>query len=1157
MYLKAIEIYGFKSFANKVRINLNPGVTAIVGPNGCGKSNIVDAIKWCIGEMSWKSLRMPSMMDVIFAGTTKRQPLNLAEVTLIFDNQERKLNFDFSEVAVTRKIYRSEQSEYFINRTECRLKDIREMFLDTGIGSSGGYAIIDQGEVERVLNASPEERREIFEEVAGVSRYKAKREEALKKLEKVEYDLSLLSGNMEIINEQIKKLDSEAKKARLQQKYKEELKEAEIALIVKEINNNKSLIEQEKAALEPINNEISEISSSITAMEAELSTLNISFTEKNEEEKRIYEEISTTKSNITRIEGNLLKNKELIEALSAQIKQLEETENKNKTWQEKIGPEIKQKKEKLNELKNSYDSLKTEYESVINEMKALQEQIFSIDAQLQEYDKKIQQNYQEELDITREIALIESDIVNTKNEILSLERDKGKIVLDINELQEKSKNISEKINFNKTEFNKLLEKKETKTQEKKSLEIQAKEIEDKILNLNLKNSSEKSRLETLLIQAEKDSYWKGVQSVLGSGIPGIIGTLRHLLKFDKEDKTFIEDAFGKFLDSVVVENENTALKCIEHLKYTQQGRCRFIILDKIPIINSENTNAFSILNKIKFNDEYSNLVKFLAANITFSSSEVKGDFWITGGIEKVFTSQDYWQDIEILKEEIKNNETELNKLLLEKENIQTQISNIQKELQEIEDEISKGNINIISLENEFKTISENLEIKQKNYQIIEKELVSKNKILEDYREKETALKLKLEEIRKNANEFKDLIASLKNQRAELEQKNLSLKEQAGFKNYNISGFQKELERYETEIRNLEQRLTETINETNQIGEKKVELTKKIEELKNSIEKLSTQDIEERNNLKELEIRKTTIADEIEKIKNDIERLNHLLKENKELLDENLQKKQEIDLKINTYSTRIEDLMARLKNDWQTEYESVKDKVENIEVDLERINFLRKRIENMGDVNMTAPQEYEALIAKYNTINSQIEDLNKAKSDLKTAITRINETTIENFKKTFDKVQSYFKQIYSTLFNGGEASLILTNPDNILETGVEIMAHPPGKKLISIFQLSGGEKSLTALALLFSFFCVNPSPFCVMDEVDSALDEANVERFVKLIKEFSSTTQFIIITHNKRTMEIADVMYGITMEELGVSKVISVDLKKAIDMTQSQPVGAKI
>ena len=379
MYLKAIEIYGFKSFANKVKMPLRPGITCIVGPNGCGKSNVVDSVKWCVGEMSWKSLRMPSMMDVIFAGTTKRSQLNMAEVSMTFDNESRKLPLDFSEVTVTRKIYRSEESEYFINKVQCRLKDIREMFLDTGIGTDG-YAIIDQGEVEYVLSASAEERRELFEEAAGVSKYKAKREEALRKLEKVDADLVRLADSMALIDEQIKKLDTEAKRARTQLKYKEELTAAEVSMLVKEISGYNGEVEAENAALEPVQRELAETATAITALEGELAAMNLTLTQRQEEERVLNEAIASVKFEKVRLEGTIVGNGNTAEVVASQTKALEESGRRNEEAIAASAPRIEETRVSLANAAAGLDALKNDYETGLAELAKIEEEMNVVDA---------------------------------------------------------------------------------------------------------------------------------------------------------------------------------------------------------------------------------------------------------------------------------------------------------------------------------------------------------------------------------------------------------------------------------------------------------------------------------------------------------------------------------------------------------------------------------------------------------------------------------------------------------------------------------------------------------------------------------------------------------------------------------------------------------
>ncbi|HNW44478.1 MAG TPA: AAA family ATPase, partial [Elusimicrobiales bacterium] len=422
MYLKALEIYGFKSFANKVKLPLKPGITCIVGPNGCGKSNVVDSIKWCIGEMSWKSLRMPSMMDVIFAGTTKRQSLNMGEVAMTFDNESRKLPLDFSEVTVTRKIYRSEESEYFINKVQCRLRDIREMFLDTGIGTDG-YAIIDQGEVEHVLSATPEQRRELFEEAAGVSKYKAKRDEAARKLEKVEADLARLADSMVLLNEQITKLDNEAKKARLQKKYREELTGAEISLLLKEREAFRAKGAEAAQRLAPVVKELEETGVAITSLEGEAAALNLTLTQKNEDQRLLREAATAVKFEKNNAEGRIVANQDMLAEIAKARASLETSERLNAEKLARTEPRLAELHEKLGGAEGGVPALQADCDAAAAALAAVEEQMRATDAAAEALAVQMNEAYTQEVEISNRIAGTGSDIGHYRETKAGLERD--------------------------------------------------------------------------------------------------------------------------------------------------------------------------------------------------------------------------------------------------------------------------------------------------------------------------------------------------------------------------------------------------------------------------------------------------------------------------------------------------------------------------------------------------------------------------------------------------------------------------------------------------------------------------------------------------------------------------------------------------------------
>ncbi|MGC9071038.1 MAG: AAA family ATPase [Elusimicrobiales bacterium] len=1149
MYLKCIELYGFKSFANRTKIEFYPGINIIVGPNGCGKSNIVDAIRWSIGEMSRKALRMPSITDVIFAGTFKRQQMNLAEVTLVFDNTERKLPIHFDEVAITRKIYRTEESEYFINRISCRLKDIKEMFLDTGIGSNG-YAVIDQGEIDEILIADAVERREVFEEVAGISRYRAKREETIAKLEKVSVDLSIVENSVALIEQQIKKLEQDAKKAKLRQQYMEELRDLEIASIVKSIASLYSMISEEEKLLKPVINEIAEIQIEVSKIDAEKSKKELELDEKNNVNKGLSEKIVSTRLEISQTEGKIISNEEMIKEIRSNIDHLSHRHAKNVDTKTLIIPKIDELKKELDIIKNDDINISAEYERISDECKQYESKIEEIDRFIADGEHKTVEQYQKEIELSNMLTRLESEMAHTDEDISSAFKDRQKVSYQIDLLDNELKKLE-------TELYTLNQIRTTLDNEAIDAAMRKKNLEDELLKVEEENKrisldivSLESRLDALIKDAEKDSYWLGTKTAVNSAIEGVEGVLRNLIKFKGESKAIMEDILGEAVDAVVVRDRETALKCVEHIRNTGKGRARFIVLSNIPPLSppSDIVDAF-----FEFPEKYRNLMNYLTKGFTVDGSTVASEIWVCGGVEDVSSNEPYWAELDEIKrniESLKESKTRNDSLILKiKEDIveiERRISDIESRINEAETQMAVKKNMRLNLDEKRKITYENLkfiEVEISKFENIKNEITKKiedtKKELELVKSIGARLRQDAEDLKKRRAELEKLLIEKKGQLASIKHKKDSISQNIASLSFSLSSLEKQIENINIEESEYSRSLLEMENRVKALEDENKNLAVKREELL--------------NDLKELDIQKTLVESEMSDIRNYLAHLNTTLKENNEIIRERFDKKNEIELRINTYKTRIDDLKNRLETEYLVGYDDVKDKYLSVGVDEKRVEYLKKRIDNIGPVNMTAPTEYEELMKEYDEKMRQINDLKQARDDLKQAISKINQTTKENLKTTFDKVNEHFKKIYSTLFNGGTAKLIFTDPDNILESGIEIVACPPGKKLVNISQFSGGEKSLTAIALLFSFFCVNPSPFCVMDEVDAALDESNVERFVNMLKSFAPSTQFIVITHNKRTMEVGDRIYGVTMEEMGVSKVISVDLKRAVSMVEENTI----
>ncbi|MDR0292301.1 MAG: AAA family ATPase [Elusimicrobium sp.] len=1138
MYLKAIEIIGFKSFADRQRLDFEQGITCVVGPNGCGKSNVVDSVRWAIGEMSWKSLRSASMVDIIFNGTSKRSPLNLAQVNMIFDNLSRKLPLDFNEITVSRKIFRSGESEYFLNKVQCRLRDIRDLFLDTGIGGEG-YAIIDQGGVESVLSANPETRREMFEEVAGVSKYKAKREEAIRRLERVDLDIARLSDTVALLDEQIKKLDTEAKKARLYQKYREELKESEIAISLQSIREFDANILKDSEVLAPLLKQIEDAETNVSAAEGAASALDLNLTHKQKQLSEFNERISAVRYQIGVLEGAVKNCDNLTSELSAQIKYSAAEGERGQNRLKELGPVIESLKEKLNACAAELAPLQQNYNDKYAQVQKNDEELKAADALNQQLNARLMTSVQSEMELSNKIALEESSASHEQENLITLEKrgQSGSVNLDglKTALETLSHKISEKTAALEGVKNRLVNAEESARSVSRARTVLA----DQNSAAKANRAALGARLEMIQSQGKNDPYWVGAKLAADSSLSGVKGTLRKNIKFDAAHNLPIEETFGKFLDAVICDSFETAEKALELLKQNGRARGKFIVLSAVPA----GAQAGSIKNLIKYPPELENLITYLSAGVNVENAAAKGGFWISGGAENIKTPEAYWGEEETVKDEITAAEKTESALEAQLQKNTEEAAAAENNLKTLRARYQEESIALNSLKNdlaarqrEIKNIEDSISDISKNKETLLGKVEQRKNIARD-------LKAKLEEIKNGQAKTKQEIETARNARVKVVQLGETLRAE-------IAGVNAALYDAKLKKNNIEVDLRGTEFEYNNILEadkkRQASVTQSNERIKTlAQEKLSAQAelSTRREELAALEIDQSKLAGELTALKKDFDEKTAQLNEYKKTLSDLHLKAHDLENSLTNYRRQRTAIANHLLESWNITVEEAAMKFDATEIDHERVKMMRKRIENMGAVNMTAPEEYDALNERNTFLKKQIEDLGAAKTDLKTAIAKINATTKENFKYTFEHVRGHFKNIYQTLFRGGEADLVLTDPENLLETGIEIFAQPPGKKLLNISSMSGGEKTLTALSLLFAFFTHNPSPFCIMDEADAALDEANVERFVNLIKEFSKTTQFLVVTHNKRTMEAARTLYGITMEESGVSKVMSVNLKE--------------
>lgn len=1139
MYLKAIEIQGFKSFADKSRLDFEPGITCVVGPNGCGKSNVIDSVRWAIGEMSWKSLRSASMVDIIFNGTAKRAPLNMAQVSMVFDNASRQLPLDFNEITVTRKIFRSGESEYYLNKVQCRLRDIRDLFLDTGIGGEG-YAIIDQGGVESVLSASAEQRREMFEEVAGVSKYKAKREECIKRLERVDLDLARLADTVALIDEQIKKLDSEAKKARLYQKYREELKESEIAISVCSIKESDGLIAKHSGELAPVVKKMEDLEARISAQEGAAAALDLNLTHKQKEAAEFNEKISASKYQVGLLEGAIKNCDNLTNELTAQVAASGAEAQRGQNRLQELVPALAQLKEQLAAVSAELTPLQTHYNEQTAQAQKMENDLRAAEAQLQRSSGELMSLVQKQMEAENRISLEESSMQRENEDLISAEKTSQAQQAGLAGIQKSLQEISARVQTKQTEANQAREAIVSGEENVRKLQRLRSSLNEKLSAVKSARAALSAKLEMIQTQGKNDPYWVGAKTVAESGLPGVKGTLRKALKYPAALGVAVEEAFGKYLDAVLCENVQAVEQALSLLKQHGKARAKFIVLNQVPA-TPEKPAENALKNQLKYQPELENLINFIIGGYSYGDGTVKGGFFIGGGAEGIRAPEAYWGEEETVRGEMAAKSAEED--------------SVSKEIIANYEMLSKAEENLKNLRIKSQEAVLALNSVQNERANKERELRATQDALNRAAQRKQEITLRVDNRKRNVETLKQNLADLKRRHAEavsrgeeLKKSQITLRENAEKLKGEINALSAKL--YEVKIKknNVELDLKSTEYEFNSLTASEGQRNQKIASANLRLkslaeEKLSTQAklSTERDTLAKLEIDEHKMRADLETLKKDysdkLAALNACKKESSDLTI----KRNDLENALSNARRQRTTVVNNLFESWNITPEEAQLNYGDKTVDYERVKMMRKRIENMGTVNMTAPEEYDALTGRNTFLRTQIADLESAKKDLKSAINKINQTTRENFKYTFEQVRMHFKNIYQTLFRGGECDLVLTQPDNLLETGIEIYAQPPGKKLLNITSMSGGEKTLTAMSLLFAFFTHNPSPFCIMDEADAALDEANVERYVNLIKEFAKTTQFIVVTHNKRTMESARMLYGITMEESGVSKVMSVNL----------------
>ena len=1172
MYLKEIEIQGFKSFADKTKVVFDQGVTAVVGPNGSGKSNITESLRWALGESSVKSLRGGKMPDVIFAGTESRKPLNYASVVVTLDNHDGFIKDAGQEIRVERHIYRSGDSEYKIDGKKVRLRDIHDLFLDTGLGRDS-FSIISQGKVEEIFNSKPEERRAIFEEAAGVLKYKTRRKETESKLQQTQDNLDRLEDIIYELDNQIKPLEKQAENARKFLDLEGQRKAIYLDVLVAQIKENKSELESTEEEL------------------AQVQELLTSYYQKRE---KLEEENQNLKKQRQDLQAEMAKDQGSLMDLTSLISDLERKLALSKLESEQVALNQQEAQARLATLEDKRNSLSKEKSDKENSLALLEENLVQNNQKLNRLEAELlafsddpdqmiellRERFvallQEEADVSNQLTRIENELENSRQLSQKQADQLEKLKEQLATAKEKASHQKEELETAKEQVQKLLADyqvcaKEQEEQET-SYQTQQSQLFDRLDSLKNKQARAQS-LENIL--RNHSNFYAGVKSVLQEKdrLGGIVGAVSEHLTFDVHYQTALEIALGASSQHIIVEDENAATKAIDFLKRNRAGRATFLPLTTIKArtISSQNQDAIAaspgflgmadelvtfdtrleaifknllattaIFDTVEHARAAARHVRYQVRMVTLDGTELRTGGSYAGGANRQNNSIFIKPELEQLQKEIAKEEASLRTDEASLKNLQDEMARLTERLEAIKSQGEQARIQEQGLSLAYQQTSQQVDELETLWKLQEEEL---NRLSEgDWQaDKEKCqarlatiasdkqnLEAEIEEIKSNKNAIQERYQNLQE---ELAQARLLKTELQGQKRYEVADIErlgKELDNLDIEQEEIQRLLQEKVDNLEKVD---------TEFLAQQAEEAKTQ----KTNLQQGLIRKQFELDDIEGQLDDIaSHLDQARQQNEEWI----RKQTRAEAKKEKVSERLRHLQSQLTDQYQISYTEALEKaheLENLNLAEQEVKDLEKAIRSLGPVNLEAIEQYEEVHSRLDFLNSQRDDILSAKNLLLETITEMNDEVKERFKSTFEAIRESFKVTFKQMFGGGQADLILTEGD-LLTAGVEISVQPPGKKIQSLNLMSGGEKALSALALLFSIIRVKTIPFVILDEVEAALDEANVKRFGDYLNRFDKDSQFIVVTHRKGTMAAADSIYGVTMQESGVSKIVSVKLK---------------
>ena len=1187
MQLKKIEVQGFKSFADKTEIVFLDGITTIVGPNGSGKSNISDAVRWVLGEQSIKTLRGAKMEDVIFAGTQARKKIGFAEVSMYLDNSDASLPVEYNEVVVTRRVFRTGESNYLLNGTECRLKDIQELFMDTGVGKDG-YSIISQGKIDEILSTKSEERRHIFEEASGIVKYRTRKDEATRKLANTDNTLERVTDILNEIENVIGPLEKKSETAKKYLNLREKLKQFDIKIFIDSIKKNANDLSNLDDIIETFSQDIS--LEEQTAVELEKAKLNL-----KERFDEIISKIEESKEKYFELENEAEKMNSRINISKAQIENFKESIVR-------LNNEILEDKEKIDLLKEELtvrtlksESLlknKVKFETELNEKQIqLDEMMSSMDSQgihiekiKEEIDLKNEEKYEIKLNSSSMLATIEAN----DKQIEERKKNAERALIGKDSINSQKNDIYIELSKKTTELNNILTELETAENILKDASeelVKYENIENKLKQEKMILNSKYTYLKNL--DAENDGYVKSVKHILDyskqRNIKEVYGTIASLISTEEKYEHAIEIALGGYMQNIVVENTTIAKEMIAYLKQNSYGRATFLPLNGIREAGINNGSKLTKLpgfigmaiDLINFDKKY-----FKAINLSLNNTAIIDN--IENAIEISKKTNNSVKLVTLSGELIAttgsmtggNNAHKSAGLIgraKKQEDIKLEILKKEKELEEFIKKSQEIKNAIEAKRNDFKIINTkkeelNIEVATytEKYENIIKEVEKVEKSNENYKNILQQLELANEELKtkisKNDSVIKELDENINEKELEVEEYTRFNKEKSQEINFlnedvvnlkislssfdeSVSSIKEMKEKIEQDIVNFEVLIEKREDQISKLNLNIEDITKQIEEMKIELSSHS--------NFKE---EYAKIAEELKLSKEDCVKKRDTLEikvlESIKKIEKIKEEKAKVENKKVKFDIEIENLKNKMWDEYELTISSAKQLIENMvetedeeEKDINKVaEKLRKEIKSLGDVDISSIEEYKNTKERYDFILNQKKDLDETKAKLQNLINNMTTIMKQQFATQFKIISENFNETFKELFGGGKAELRLADESNLLESGIDIEVQPPGKKLQSMMLLSGGERALTATALLFAILKIKSPPFCILDEIEAALDDVNVHRFAEYIKKYSGETQFIVITHRKGTMEVASSVYGVTMEEYGVSKVISMKLK---------------